>query len=93
MFKKLFNRNKKDDLTKMLNNKEIIERRKKNAINEMDDNGRKLFVLTLKTVSLEKQLKEKYPLNKTGISRQIEELQKEREDINARQELLLARIN
>jgi len=29
MFKKLFNRNKKDDLTKMLNNKEIIERRKK----------------------------------------------------------------
>jgi len=66
---------------------------KKNAINEMDDNGRKLFVLTLKTVSLEKQLKEKYPLNKTGISRQIEELQKEREDINARQELLLARIN
>lgn len=93
MFKKLFNRNKKDDLTKMLNNKEIIEKRKQNAVNEMDDNGRKLFVLTLKTVSLEKQLKEKYPLNKTGISRQIEELQKEREDINARQELLLARIN
>jgi len=93
MFKKLFNRNKKDDLTKMLNNKEIIEKRKQNAVNEMDDNGRKLFVLTLKTVSLEKQLKEKYPLNKTGIARQIEELQKEREDINARQELLLARIN